>query len=175
MEIAKVYFGRAGRFMIFAIFLAHSLSLTPTAPTAVAQRAVKQSRAERELSSAQRKQIQGSILRVLNNQVEAWNKGDIDGFMGGYWRSSETLFISGDDIMRGWAEVRDRYKRRYGSRELMGMLNFSDIQIGPLFKDSAVVTGSWHLKRNMDAPHGKFTLIFRLIEKEWKIICDSTT
>ena len=115
------------------------------------------------------------IGTVLNMQQEAWNRGDIDAFMNGYWRSDETLFVSGDEVTRGWQKVLDRYKKKYSDRAKMGTLTFSDLEITPLSNDSAVVLGSWELKRTSDNPHGRFTLIFRRFPEGWKIVHDHTS
>src|SRR6266513_1791192 len=87
------------------------------------------------------------IRSVLRAQQDAWNKGDIDGFMNGYARSASTLFVSEDTIRRGWQTVRDRYKKKYPSRAKMGTLTFSDLEITLLSSDSAVASGRWQLKR----------------------------
>jgi beta-aspartyl-peptidase (threonine type) len=115
------------------------------------------------------------IETVLRAQEEAWNRGDIDGFMNGYWRSEKTIFVSGDEVSRGWQKVLDRYKKRYSDRAKMGALTFSDLEISPMSDDSAVVLGSWKLKRANDQPHGRFTLIFRHFPDGWKIVHDHTS
>src|SRR6266545_2545839 len=115
------------------------------------------------------------IRAVLQAQEDAWNRGDIDGFMDGYWRSDKTVFVSGDDVSRGWEKVLDRYKKKYTDRAKMGTLAFSNLEITPLGDDSAVVLGSWELKRANDQPHGRFTLIFRRLPEGWKIVHDHTS
>ncbi|HZR79003.1 MAG TPA: nuclear transport factor 2 family protein [Chthoniobacterales bacterium] len=115
------------------------------------------------------------IQNVIHVQQEAWNRGDIDGFMNGYWRSEQTVFASGDEVTRGWQKVLDRYKAKYSDRAKMGTLTFSEIEIKALSDDSAVALGSWKLKRAADEPHGKFTLIFRKFPDGWKIIHDHTS
>jgi ketosteroid isomerase-like protein len=118
----------------------------------------------------------GSEIRmVLQSQQDAWNRGDIDTFMNGYSRSEDTVFVSGDEVTRGWQKVLDRYKKKYSDREKMGTLTFSDLEITPLSNDSAVVLGSWELKRASDKPHGRFTLIFRRFPEGWKIVHDHTS
>src|SRR5690349_11799128 len=87
-----------------------------------------------------------AIRAVLDAQAAAWNRGDIDGYMDGYDRSPNTEFVGGDSITRGWQEVFDRYKKRYDTREKMGTLTFSDLEINVLSKDAAVVLGRWRLK-----------------------------
>jgi ketosteroid isomerase-like protein len=118
---------------------------------------------------------QSEIGAVLKMQQEAWNRGDIDAFMNGYWRSEETVFVSGDEVTRGWQKVLDRYKKKYSDREKMGTLAFSDLEITPLSADSAVALGAWKLKRAQDQPHGRFTLIFRRFPDGWKIVHDHTS
>ena len=119
--------------------------------------------------------IAAAIRAVLEAQSEAWNRGDIEGYMNGYWRSNETVFISGDSLTRGWQTVLDRYKQNYNSREKMGTLTFSDLEITPIGNDSAVVIGRWHLQRAKDEPHGRFTLIFRKTKQGWRIVHDHTS
>ncbi|MEA2173313.1 MAG: hypothetical protein QOD00_905, partial [Blastocatellia bacterium] len=67
--------------------------------------------------SKQDEKIAVAVRAVLDAQVAAWNRGDIDGFMDGYARSTETVFVSGDKVTRGWQTVLDRYKKGYDTRE----------------------------------------------------------
>ncbi len=115
------------------------------------------------------------IRAVMEAQQEAWNRGDIDAFMNGYWRSTETVFVSGDEVTRGWQTVLDRYKAKYSDREKMGTLTFSDLEIRPLGDDVAVALGRWELKRKIDNPHGRFTLVFRKTPEGWRIVHDHTS
>jgi ketosteroid isomerase-like protein len=116
-----------------------------------------------------------AIRAVLEAQAGAWNRGDIEGYMDGYDRSPKTEFVGGDSITRGWQEVFDRYKQRYDSRQKMGTLTFSDLEINVLSKDAALVLGRWRLKRANDEPHGTFTLLFRKTKSGWKIVHDHTS
>ena len=125
------------------------------------------------------------IRAVLKAQQEAWNRGDIDAFMNGYWRSDLTRFVSGDEVTRGWQTVRDRYKTKYSDREKMGTLAFSDLEITMLSADAAVVLGRWELKRVNEPPsrrsgvpgepHGRFTLVLRKFTEGWRIVHDHTS
>ncbi len=118
---------------------------------------------------------EAAIRAVLGAQRDAWNRGDIEGYMDGYDRSPDTVFVSGDRINRGWQMVLDRYKKSYDSREKMGVLTFSEVEITMLSKDAAVVLGGWRLKRANDEPHGTFTLLFRKTKTGWKIVHDHTS
>ena len=115
------------------------------------------------------------IRSILRAQQDAWNRGDIDGFMNGYARSGSTVFISEDSVRRGWETVRARYRRKYSDRAKMGTLSFSDIEINLLSSDAAVVLGRWRLERAKDRPHGRFTLIFRRLPGGWRIVHDHTS
>ena len=118
---------------------------------------------------------EAAIRQVMDDQAAAWNRGDIDGFMTGYWRSDKLTFVSGTDVTRGWQPTLDRYKKSYDTRAKMGVLTFSDLEITILSKDAAVVLGSWSLAREKDNPHGKFTLNFRKFKEGWRIVMDHTS
>ncbi len=115
------------------------------------------------------------IQSVLSAQQDAWNRGDIDAFMNGYARSGSTVFVSEDEVGRGWETVRDQYRLKYSDRGKMGTLGFSDIEVTMLSPDAAVVLGLWRLKRANDEPHGRFTLIFKRLPEGWRIIHDHTS
>ena len=118
---------------------------------------------------------QAAIRAVMAAQVAAWNRGDIDGFMNGYAHAETTEFVSGDKLTRGWQTVRDRCQKKYDSREKMGTLSFSQIEITALGPDAALVLGRWKLLRKRDRPHGIFTLLFRRTPAGWRIVHDHTS
>lgn len=115
------------------------------------------------------------IRKVLTDQVEAWNRGDIEGFMSGYWNSDSTVFNSGSNLLKGYGEVLARYKKNYGSKELMGELEFSGLVVRSLSATAAVVMGEWKLRRACDHPWGRFTLIVEKKPEGWKITHDHTS
>jgi len=118
---------------------------------------------------------EAAIRAVLDAQVAAWNRGDVEAYMNGYDRSPNTEFVGGDSITRGWQQVLDRYKKKYDTRDKMGTLTFSDLKISVLSKDAALVLGRWHLKRANDEPHGTFTLLFRKTKAGWRIVHDHSS
>lgn len=125
-------------------------------------------------SQAKNAKAEGDIRKVMQEQADAWNRGDIEGFMRGYWNSDKLVFVS-STVTRGWQPTLERYKKSYDSREKMGTLTFSDLEITVLSKDAAVVLGSWALQRANDNPKGKFTLIFRKFKDGWRIVHDHTS
>ena len=126
--------------------------------------------------SEQRKsRIEAEVLAVMTQQSQAWNRGDVEGFMQGYWKSDTLVFASGDSVTLGWQPTVDRYKKTYDTKAKMGQLTFSDIRVNVLSKEIAVVLGSWSLVRESDNPKGRFTLIFRRMKEGWRIIHDHTS
>jgi ketosteroid isomerase-like protein len=125
--------------------------------------------------SNNRSKDEAAIRAVLEAQAAAWNRGDVPAYMDGYDRSPKTEFVGGDSITRGWQQVLDRYKQKYDTREKMGTLTFSDLEINVLSADAALVLGRWRLKRANDEPHGTFTLLFRKTKAGWRIVHDHTS
>jgi beta-aspartyl-peptidase (threonine type) len=114
---------------------------------------------------------------VLDAQVEAWNRGDLEGFMATYWRSPDLVFCSGGTVTRGWDETLARYRKRYQSegRE-MGRLRFDGIEVIPLGEDAALARGAWRLvMTDGKEPHGLFTLLLRRLDGAWRIVHDHTS
>ena len=116
-----------------------------------------------------------AVRAVLESQAAAWNRGDIEGYMEGYAKEDSTTFVSGDNIMRGWQAVLERYKARYDTRAKMGTLTFSELEIKPLSEYYIMASGRWQLTRDADTPHGRFTLIFRRTGAGWRIVHDHTS
>ena len=116
------------------------------------------------------------IKKVLDAQVAAWNKGDLPGFMAGYWNSKDLTFVSGKDVTRGWQETLDRYKKRYqADGKEMGKLAFSDLEVRELAPGVALVTGRWELTLSKETVGGRYTLVFKKLADGWRIIHDHTS
>jgi uncharacterized protein (TIGR02246 family) len=116
-----------------------------------------------------------AIQKVLTAQQAAWNRGDVDAFVVGYWQSPELTFSGSNGVSRGWDGVLARYKRNYPDRAAMGVLDFSDLEFRFLGPDAALVLGKWHLKREMGDIGGVFTLVWQKFPEGWKIIHDHTS
>ena len=116
-----------------------------------------------------------AINDVLSAQQAAWNRGDVDAFLAGYWRSPELTFSGSSGVSRGWDGVLARYKKSYPNHAAMGQLEFSDLEFRFLGPDAALVLGQWHLKRESGDIGGVFTLVWQKFPDGWKIIHDHTS
>jgi uncharacterized protein (TIGR02246 family) len=128
-----------------------------------------------DVSDKEGEQAVAAVRAVLDAQTAAWNRGDIEGFMDGYAREDSTTFISGDTLTRGWQTVMDRYKKGYDTREKMGTLTFSELEVRPLSPFYVLATGRYQLERAADTPRGRFTLLFRRTSAGWRIVHDHTS
>ena len=118
-----------------------------------------------------------AVRKLLDDQVAAWNRHDLEGFMTGYWKSPELTFFSGGAETHGWQATLERYRQRYQSegRE-MGKLDFAELRIEPLGARAALVRGHYHLvMQDGKELGGVFTLIVRQLPEGWKIVHDHTS
>tara|TARA_B100001245_G_C22827445_1_gene398033 strand:- start:412 stop:822 length:411 start_codon:yes stop_codon:yes gene_type:complete len=110
------------------------------------------------------------IKQVLKDQIDCWNSGDLECYMDGYWRSDQLMFVGKNGITYGWESTLTMYKSSYPTKEKMGQLNLTVKEIYPLSDDYWFVIGQWNLQRKDDAPSGHFSLLFRMIDGEWKVV-----
>jgi ketosteroid isomerase-like protein len=117
-----------------------------------------------------------AIKAVLDNQLAAWNRGDLPSYMDGYARTPALIFTSGGDIRRGWQEALDHYQQRYAvDPKAMGTLAFEIDSIDPVGADGAVVLGHWELTAAAHPGHGVFTLVLERRPEGWRIVHDHTS
>jgi ketosteroid isomerase-like protein len=116
-----------------------------------------------------------AIIRVLERQQKAWNKGSIEKFMDGYWKSDSLIFVGSAAPTYGWQAALDHYNGRYPDKSFMGTLTFTIIKVDVIDKTNAFVLGAWNLKREKDSPGGYFTLWFKKIKGDWVIVVDHTS
>ena len=117
---------------------------------------------------------ESAIKEVLSQQVNAWNQGDLNAFMQGYWKSDSLLFI-GSKISNGWDSTLVRYQRSYPDRAAMGTLRFEILRMDFISEDSYLVTGKYFLAREKDNPTGIFTLLFKKKANQWFVVYDHTS
>ena len=117
-----------------------------------------------------------AIHKVLEKQESAWNSGDIESFMEGYWESDSLMFIGSKGLNYGWQVTLNNYKKSYPDTQTMGKLTFTILNMKQLGRKHALVVGKWHLDRNeMENLEGHFSLVWRKIRKKWLIIADHSS
>lgn len=118
------------------------------------------------------------ITQTLNVQTQAWNRGDLEGFMQGYWQSDSLLFIGKSGLTYGWQQTLDNYKKNYPDTRAMGQLNFSEISIRPVAGEEAYfVVGRWYLKREKEKGDlgGYFSLLWEKKDGQWVVVADHSS
>ncbi len=118
---------------------------------------------------------QKAVVAVLESQRLAWNKGNIEEYMQGYWKSDSLVFVGKNGPQYGWNKTLQNYQKSYPNKEAMGELQFNFINIEILDDNNAFVLGQWILKRVNDSPQGYFTLRLRKIHGEWKVVYDHSS
>jgi ketosteroid isomerase-like protein len=163
-------------YLIGLLFLPFLLPAQTESKTVTAQNAAQQT-ARRAQPEEMPAELEQGIKHVLVSQVEAWNHGNLEEFMQGYWHSPDLEFYSGGTITKGWEPTLERYRKSYKSEgKEMGKLEFQDLKIDLLSLRSAVVTGKFQLTMSDGkTPHGIFTLIFKRMPAGWKIVHDHTS
>lgn len=115
------------------------------------------------------------ILKLLEDQRLAWNKGDVEEYMQGYVKSDSLLYVGKTGPKYGWNNTLNNYKKSYPDKQAMGYLSFDIKDVKILSPEYAFVLGAWKLKREKDEPGGYFTLIVQKINGEWKVISDHSS
>ena len=121
--------------------------------------------------SKDEKEVRG----ILSRQNAAWNRGDIDAFMIGYWNNDSLMFIGKSGITYGYKNTLANYKKNYPDTMVMGKLTFTLIHLKQLSPQYFHVTGKYHLTRTIGDASGHFTLMFRKINGRWVIISDHSS
>ncbi len=117
------------------------------------------------------------IRKLLAAQVSAWNRGDLAGYMSGYWNSDELTFFSGATETGGWKSTLELYRQNYKkTANPMGHLDYSSIRIEALGEQTAFARGRWQLKSsNGSSRTGLFTLVLRRFPEGWRIVHDHSS
>ncbi len=125
--------------------------------------------------ASQAQKAEKQILLVLDSQSACWNRGDIEGFMQGYWHNDSLKFIGKNGLRCGWQQTLDAYKKGYPDKAAMGRLKFGIINIGAVAKGLYQVVGTWQVNSTKGDLKGVFSLLFKKIDGKWVIIMDHTS
>lgn len=127
------------------------------------------------LTSKAQSNAEEAIRNILAEQSAAWNKGNIEGFMKGYWENDSLMFIGKSGITYGWRNTLNNYKKGYPDAAAMGQLKFTILKIKSLSDQYEEVVGKWHLQRSQGNIDGHFTLLFQKIRGQWMIVMDHSS
>ena len=116
-----------------------------------------------------------AIRKILTEQTESWNEGNLEDFMKGYWKSDSLMFIGSSGVTYGWQNTLNNYKKNYSSADKMGKLAFTLLKVQQLSPEYYFVIGKWQLTRNAGNVGGHYDLIFRKIKGVWVIISDHSS
>src|SRR5690606_4262620 len=116
----------------------------------------------------------GQVRTNMQEQEQAWNRGDLPAFMEHYWKSDSLKFIGKRGVTYGWKTVLGNYQKSYTGKQAMGKLTFTIVDIDVIGKDALFVVGKWEIDRE-EPLGGHFSLLWRNINKQWVIVCDHTS
>jgi hypothetical protein len=116
-----------------------------------------------------------TILGILDRQTQAWNRGDLETFMKGYWENDSLMYIGKGGVTYGYNATLNSYKKNYGDTARLGKLNFQILHVKNMGPGYYFVVGKWFLKRSVGDVGGHYTLIFKKIKGEWVIISDHSS
>lgn len=126
-------------------------------------------------SASAQKSASSVIREIMAAQESAWNQGDLEAFMEGYWKSDSLRFIGSRGLTYGWQQTLDNYKKGYPDLDAMGKLTFTILSVEQLSRRSAFVVGKWHLARKAGDLSGHYTLLWRKIKGKWVIVADHSS
>lgn len=115
------------------------------------------------------------ILSILEKQTTAWNQGNIERFMEGYWKNDSLMFVGQSGVTYGYLNTLNNYKKNYGDTAKMGKLFFTILETKQLSPEYYFVLGKWFLKRSIGNIGGHYTLLFRKIDGKWVIVSDHSS
>ena len=126
-------------------------------------------------SQAQPPTDRAAIQAIMDQQTRCWNKGNLECFMDGYWHSDSLMFIGKSGITYGFDNTLTRYQKAYPDRATMGKLHFEVVSLEPVGSKAYFMVGRWFLTRSVGDINGHFTLLFRKIDQQWRIVKDHSS
>ncbi|WP_321375409.1 nuclear transport factor 2 family protein [uncultured Draconibacterium sp.] len=115
------------------------------------------------------------IISLLDKQVEAWNEGNLEKFMGTYWKSDKLVFMGSRGPTYGWQATLDSYKKGYPDKTAMGHLEFKILDLNKIDTKTVFLIGRFELTREIGDLAGHFTLVIQKIDGDWVIISDHSS
>ncbi|MBN1821620.1 MAG: nuclear transport factor 2 family protein [Prolixibacteraceae bacterium] len=119
--------------------------------------------------------IEKEIQAVFDMQEKAWNEGNLEKFMEGYWKSDQLVFVGSRGPTYGWQETLDSYKKGYPDKKTMGTLKFETLSIFKIDRKTVFLIGKWELTRESGNVSGHFSLIWQKKKGKWVIVADHSS
>lgn len=116
-----------------------------------------------------------AVLEMLDKQNQAWNRGDVEGFMKGYWENDSLMFVGKSGVTYGYKNTLENYKKGYPDRAAMGTLTTTNIKIIRVSKNYFFIVGKWYLKRTIGDVSGHYNLLVQKINGDWVIVADHSS
>lgn len=138
--------------------LAALAAIPPPPPTAAARR-------EDETRKA--------LAAVLDRQVQAWNRGDLEAFVSVY--ADDAVFVSPTGLTRGRQAVLDRYRKRYPDKAAMGTLKLEIVETRLAAAEGASIVARWSLAYpDKPTASGLTLLVLHARDGAWLIVQDAS-
>jgi len=118
---------------------------------------------------------ESAIIASMESSRDSWNRGDLEGFVHNYWQTDSTQFIGKSGITYGYNSVLGRYKKGYPDRATQGTLDYQFIHLERISSKVYYQVGKYTLYRESDTLSGHFTLLWRKIEGQWRIVSDHSS
>lgn len=125
--------------------------------------------------NAKTTQAENDAVKTMNEQKEAWNRGDLLAYMNGYWNSDSLVFTGKNGPQYGWNTTYDNYKKSFTDKSKMGNLEFTYLTVKQQANDVVSIIGKWELTIAEQKRGGYFTCILKIIDGKWKVIIDHTS
>jgi len=118
---------------------------------------------------------ESNIRKLIQQQADAWNEGNLGKFMETYWKSDQLSFVGSRGPTYGWQATLDNYKKGYPDKKAMGHLDLKVLNLSQIDTKTVLMIGRFELTREVGNAAGHFTLVIQKIDGEWKIISDHSS
>jgi uncharacterized protein (TIGR02246 family) len=123
--------------------------------------------------ASREEELRKAVAAVLEGQVQAWNRGDLEGFTSVY--AEDATFVSPTGLTRGRQAVLDRYRKRYPDKAAMGTLSLDIVEARLLDVHGASVVARWTLAYpDKPAASGLTLIVLRPRGDTWMIVQDAS-
>ena len=113
-----------------------------------------------------------AINDLLTKGRDAWNAGDVDGYMSAYWNSAELLVVIDNQQYRGWKALNAAFKGGYPDLKRLGQITYTRIQVRITSSDLALVKTAWTGRSPNSSSQivGSTTMNIQKFEEGWKVV-----